>query len=544
LWICILVVVGIVAWSTWQYAVPAIRLQVARHAAARYMASIDTIAAPPSGATMTADQLSKISDQISSLLQLPQPVFGRREMLRTSSRVIHAGQIVDASGKLWTVLVFGGGEQVSTLAWPSRSDDPRSISWSFAFSMGHGIAPSRIAFPASQPASRTTTLPIELLVDGAPQHASLSIDATGRTHGNLEGLQNRDVMGSGMVWGEVGRLGYRNVDLTIPPAKSFPHAARTAVMRFTSDGRLAAVSQGLLEIIDPTSGASSVIDRPQDKSRTMFHYRLSHDGRRFIIPYSQKLPPLVVEMGTGMEHALPLDVSAFWGSSDIGFSSPEYVLTTNHGQLFRVNVDTGLIETFDLVKAPDGGLEIRPHDSALAPVSGGGSSPNFCANAGKMVIVHESGTFLFSEEKSRWGKAKRVGAAGIGYVSYVSLSPNGQWLASANGSAATIIDLENLHPVFETYAQSLTHEIENVSWSDDGTMAVMAPAGQPLLCLLGREKLAIRIVLPTQNTAVPFHGAFCLSHDGAQLAVADTNAGQLLIWRTADLLAAAHSPSH
>ncbi len=456
----------------------------------------------------------------------------RSPLFAAGREVIQAAVLTDDKGGRWCVVVAGGGEQVSTIAWPAGSPSLSTIVCGFALQFAHGIQPpSRLQMPDSQPAYEGKTIPLHVVLDGITQHASLTIDSSGVPHGWVEGWQR--IEGS-MSWGEIGRYGYRNVSVDVPPHKSLPHPERIATMRFMPDGRIATADTARLAVIDPADGTSKVIDRSADSKRFYHRWRLSPDGRFFIVPDKPLRGVSVVDLLSGEQRRLADVPLKDFSRSDFGFESPQTVLMIEHFHLARLGVEGKSVGVFDVI-ADGSTLKIVPSTLLASEKQGARSFPIFSAAGNTLAIGHSAGIFVLSKDGDGWSDARRLddwtGAS-------ISLSPDGRWLVKQQRLISTVYDVKSLAPVAEFSGEFFGNgaEMDRVSWSADGSLVALTISGGRLgLCTLDERKLAVELLTASPAFKETFQGAFCLSPDGKFLASKLNDDQTLNIWRVADV---------
>lgn len=468
--------------------------------------------------------LTELTNEMVSLLTQSEKVLGRGALTVTQRNVIQAGEIKDERGKAWIVLACGGRSQVSTLAWPAGSTDAKEIKRVFPCSIGR-MVDSRIAVPATQPAASSNSIPIEFLVDGSAQHAALTIDSRGTVHATVDGWQNTEP--NGMVWGRVGGYGYHNVDVEVATSTVFKHPAVVRAMHFLPDGRLALSvdPQLTLEIMNVKDGAVQRIDCPQFAKRFLFEHAFSRDGRNFILPYQNGCEPALIELPAGKVitlSSIPEELTSYSIDCD---AEGTLALATNSA-LAVVSAGDKSIRGYDLVQAADGSLTIVPRASRFSEDFG--TRPGVSFNGSSLAIRHTKGTFVFRRTGDGWSVGQRVKDWWENEPRFISLSPDGRWLASSS----LVFDLVNNTVCLENGTG------QDVSWSLDSTLVARSPG---VLCTLGREKLAIRIPLTDGRSRMRpgDQPIVALSPDGAWLALSDRVTQTLNVYSVADLLKAA-----
>ena len=490
-----------------------------------------------SGAPVTQADLDNIRPRLDAVLKTAQLTHPQIQLFRGGTKVIQAGQLADDSSHRWNVFVFGGGEQASTIAWPTGSTDPKSIVGSFTVSVESRIYPvARIEFPATQPAVSNNSLPIDFLIDEVAQHTQITIDHSGTSHAKLDGWQQTNP-GDPMVWGELGRYGYRNVDVSAAPSKTFPFPELARAVQFNRDGQLVAATQTKFKFVDLENGKTKSVNVGREGGTGFLGGRFSRDGTEFLVPYSGTTPPSLIDVATGRDHSIDISPDIFWGSDDMDLESQDTAVILRGLRIIEVPTNGGESKAFVVHISENGVPEM------LTPAAAGDDYSNehpeyVTTAAGKLAISHPRGTFAFSKGASGWERG--IAIAGIGQ-GCVSISPDGRWLAVDRGESTSIADLTTGKPVFEIYHDIGYSCVDSFTWSDDGRLAAFILMDRLVLCTLGKEKLAIRLSLISDKRRETVHGACALSRDGRELVLVDNDQKRIAIWQTEVLLASARA---
>lgn len=534
--------IGTTAYLGWRRYGTSVRHRLALYRISGEMSAIDRSlgAASESKSNQTSETLAALSARVMSLLDAVADEGGHFKIFIARPQVVQAGQVADTTGKRWNVVVCGR-RGLSTLAWPVGSVDPAGIVSSPAFEFESDLPVSqRVAMPAQQPIGNGIILPIEVLIDDRPQRIHLTIDWLGNPRVKVQGWDNSDLFQQKQL-DELGRYGYRNIDLREVKARQFPYLDPVQSARFMPDGKLAAVTREGFQIFDPTQGASKTINYPPDASRFNSQSRLSRDGRYVLMAGASPGSSIVFDLEELREKpvALPqLDSNIVdSGNIQISLETSGTAHLMKFDRLFAVDLKSGEIRTEDLVAGSDGSMKLLAVGSNRPLMNVRTKGRSFSVVGNRAVVAREETVLVFSRQANGWTPGKRMENL---KVDSLALSPDGHWLVLCDYNCVKFYDVDRDRYVFEAMRDSFDAGA-GLTWSDDGKLAALAPRGQPVLVKLDDEKLAIRIVLSTQNTFGLFRGASCLSPDGTQLAVFDNVVGVLKIWRVSDLLESART---
>lgn len=512
----------------------------------RHMAAIETAVHAQGGAAIGAAALHEVDGEFaalardaSSLQTLRSP--GRRALNPIGlATIVSAAELKDPRGGAFTVLVSLYTNSIVATVWPTGATDPIAVVQSCVYQFNAWPATPTTAGPPCAPASAGRTLPVDIRVDGQTVPGWMGLLIGGRAIGDAEGWHEPNAP---MPVIEPGRFGCHNVDVTLAPAKTLPHAPADAI-QFRSDGRLLLATPDRVETLDVDNASHTVVDTGHKPDAFVAHWSFSRDGTQSFDPWhggasaridtaSGKLLSSSPRRATFAGSQQPGPFGFDEGYGVYGFGPGVFAHTDATGRRTEMAVRAGTTVTIE----PD------PTPQDRTALNG---CREYAVGGGRLAIGFlNRGLYVFDPAPTGWTPGRRVDDwDGEG----LALSPDGRWLAAVGGRTATVYDAATLRGVFRAPIDGADTRVAAASWDDRGDRAALLANGSPVLVLpkgfggpAGGTAVAIRFAAVHNTMGIPVPRCVALSPDGRRVAMLDGRSKQLMLWDADALVAAAQA---